>query len=528
MPGKAAGHRLVGPVPPWEEIEVLLLLRGTSDNNCGPHDTFAFGKLPVHERQHLELDALLHLNPARKADIEAVRRFASGRRLEVASVDRGRRMMALRGRVRDINRAFRVDILRYRIGNLVFHSHEDAHTHPTELAGIVEGILGLDNGPAAKRPRHRRCPPEESTKPPKPDSHTKPPSAFTGLYQFPKGATGKGQTIGVLEFDGGFEPRKLRSYLSKLGVSAPRVIVREIPPGGNRPVHRPGTLSPDVEVYLDLEILASVAPGATLVVYFAENTPRGWIKALQTAIFDRKHRPSVLSISWGRAEQYWSPQAINAIEQRLQMAALLGITVCCSSGDRGVFEADPRPYTVPFPASSPHVLACGGTALEALPKGGAGEIVWNESRIAGVASGGGISALFELPPFQSAHRVPARAGTVREAGRGIPDVAANASSTTGYLVWADDTPMSLGGTSAATPLWAGLIACLNEALGRRIGYLTPLLYSRHAPRAGALVDIRNGNNQLLGRQGYRARRGWDPCTGLGSPNGVKLLKWLQG
>jgi kumamolisin len=87
--------------------------------------------------------------------------------------------------------------------------------------------------------------------------------------------------------------------------------------------------------------------------------------------------------------------------------------------------------------------------------------------------------------------------------------------------------MSLGGTSAATPLWAGLIACLNEALGRRVGYLTPLLYGLHAPRHGALLDIRSGNNQLLGRQGYRARRGWDPCTGLGSPHGNNLLAWLH-
>jgi kumamolisin len=528
MPRKTTGHGLVAPVPPSEEMEVLLLLRGASDRNCGPHDTFALGKLPVDERPQLEWDELLNLNMARKADIQAVRRFASTRQLEVAAVNRGRRTMVLRGRVGEMNSAFGVEIGRYATGNLVFHSHEGPHAHPEELDEIVQGIFGLDNRPVAKRPRHIHFPPEESTQPPPPNPNTKLPSEFTRLYEFPKGATGKGQTIGVLEFDGGFEPRKLRSYLAKLGVAAPRVIVREIPPGGNHPVHQPGTLSSDVEVYMDLEILASVAPDATLVVYFAKNNARGWIEAFQTAIFDPRYRPSVLSVSWGQAEQYWSPHAINAIEHQLQLAGLCGITVCCSSGDRGVFEAGDRPYTVAFPASSPHVLACGGTILAASPNGGATEIVWNESRVSGVASGGGISALFDLPPFQGRHRVPARYGTRRDAGRGIPDVAANASSSTGYLIWADDTPISLGGTSAATPLWAGLIACLNEALGRSVGYLTPLLYSRHAPRAGALLDIRTGNNQLFGRQGYRARRGWDPCTGLGSPHGNKLLAWLQG
>jgi kumamolisin len=527
MPRKTIGHRLVGPVPPSEEMEVLLLLRGASDNNSSPHDTFALGKLPVHERAHLELDELLNLNPARKADIEAVRRFASTHHLEVASVDRRRRSMVLTGRVRDVNRAFDVDILEYKSGNLAFRSHKGPHAHPRELAGIVSGIFGLDNRPLAKRPRHTHFPPEESLVPPRQNENTKPPSEFTRLYGFPKGATGKGQTIGVLEFDGGFDPPKLRSYLHELQVSTPRVIVREVPPGENRPVHQPGALSSDVEVYMDLEILASVAPGATLVVYFARNNARGWVEALQTAISDKRHRPSVLSISWGRAEQYWSPQAIDAIEEQLRLAARQGITVCCSSGDRGVFEAEDQPYTVPYPASSPYVLACGGTSLEVLAGGNTSEIVWNESRVSGVASGGGISALFDQPPFQAGHRVPARFGKTK-AGRGIPDVAANASSATGYLIWADDTtPMSLGGTSAATPLWAGLIACLNEALGQRVGYLTPLLYGRRAHRTGALLDIRTGNNQLLGRQGYRARRGWDPCTGLGSPQGTKLLGWLQ-
>ena len=275
---------------------------------------------------------------------------------------------------------------------------------------------------------------------------------------------------------------------------------------------------------MDLEILASVAPGATLVVYFAENSNRGWVEALHAAIFDPP-RPSVLSISWGQAEKYWDAQTIAAIDDALQMAARLGITVCCSSGDRGVFEAGSTPYTVPFPASSPHVLACGGTKLDVLAGGRTRECVWNQSHAVGLASGGGISRLFAAPPFQQGRS--GRTSSRHDKGRGIPDVAANASSLTGYLVWADDTPMSMGGTSAAAPVWAGLIACLNEALGCRIGYLTPLLYTDNAPRRGALRNITRGNNQMSGRQGYRARVGWDACTGLGTPHGRKLLDWLQ-
>ena len=155
------------------------------------------------------------------------------------------------------------------------------------------------------------------------------------------------------------------------------------------------------------------------------------------------------------------------------------------------------------------------------------ELVWNQSRTVGLTSGGGTSRVFDLPPFQTNCRVPARAGSHGGLGRGIPDVAANASSLTGFKIWADDTVMSMGGTSAAAPLWAALVACLNESLGRRIGYLTPLLYARGVAQHGALRDIVAGNNQMAGRQGYRARRGWDACTGLGTPHGKNLLRCLQ-
>jgi kumamolisin len=478
--------------------EALVLLR--PNRNAPPRDAAALGKLPIRARRHADIQALLRETRAARADIQAVHRFASTHGLKVVAVNPGRRTMVLRGSARALSATFK------------------------ELAGVITSVAGLDHGPAAKRPRWRTFPPKESTVPPPVNPNTRPPKDFRKLYEFPKGATGKGQCIGVLEFGGGFTPTKLRSYLAKLGVSGTRVKVREIPPGGNRPVHQHGTLSPDTEVYMDLEILASVAPDATLVVYFAENTSRGWIEALHSAIFDRKYRPSVLSISWGQAEQYWDAAAIAGIEDALRMAALLGITVCCASGDRGVFEAGKRPYTVPYPGSSPHVLTCGGTQLD-VEENTQRETVWNESRKSGVASGGGISRTFGLPEFQAGHRLPARFGG-RGKGRGIPDVAANASSATGFLIWADDTAMSLGGTSAATPLWAGLCACLNEALGSRIGYLTPLLYSGGL-KDGALRSILKGNNRMVGRQGYMARKGWDACTGLGTPHGVNLLECLK-
>ena len=449
--------------------------------------------------------------------------FASRYGLEPVRIDASQRTVTLRGSAHRMARAFSTQLNHYRKGDLIFHSHEDPVSVPSELREIVSGVFGLDNRRVSTRPRFAAGSPPA---PPPVDKNTKRPSAFRTLYAFPKGATGKGQCIGVLEFGGGFERNELTSYVAKLGVEMPKIVVREIRPGRNLPVNRPGTLSPDVEVYMDLEILASTAPGATLVVYFGENSNRGWVETLRTAVCDRKYRPSVLSISWGQAKQYWDAQTIRALDETLQLAAMLGITVCCSSGDLGVFEAARKPYSVAFPASSPHVLACGGTRLATSKRRAARESVWNQSSTVGLTSGGGSSRIFDLPPFQSGHGLPLPVAS-RRAGRGIPDVAANASSLSGYLIWADDTRMSMGGTSAAAPLWAGLIACINESLGRRIGYLTPLLYTGGAADHGALRDIVEGNNQMRGRQGYKARVGWDACTGFGTPHGERLVRWLR-
>ena len=280
-------------------------------------------------------------------------------------------------------------------------------------------------------------------------------------------------------------------------------------------------------MYLDIEVAASLAPDATIVVYFGENTTKGWLHTLQNAILDKQHDLSVISISWGEAEQEWSPQAVRQIDDLFQLAAHRGITICCSAGDRGISEFDGHSFTVAFPASSPHVLACGGTRLEVRRNGSRSETVWNQWKQFRLASGGGVSDVFPLPVYQQRANVPLRHSDNRSPGRGIPDVAANASSDTGYLIEANETRMSLGGTSAVAPLWAALVARLNEALGTKIGFLTPSLYKMNIATSGAVFDITQGFNGADRAHAFHARPGWDPCTGFGSPNGEKLLRWLQ-
>jgi kumamolisin len=107
----------------------------------------------------------------------------------------------------------------------------------------------------------------------------------------------------------------------------------------------------------------------------------------------------------------------------------------------------------------------------------------------------------------------------------VPDVAGDADPATGYFVRVDGQEFPIGGTSAVAPLWAGLLALINQKLGRRVGFINPLLYSKGA---GAFHDVKEGNNRVGDQNvGYDSRQGWDPCTGLGSPDGEKVLQALS-
>ena len=266
--------------------------------------------------------------------------------------------------------------------------------------------------------------------------------------------------------------------------------------------------SADGEVTLDIQVAGAVAPAAKIAVYFGQNTDQGFYDAISAAVHDKARKPSVISISWGMPEDRWTPQTMNAFNALFHDAATLGISVCAASGDNGSSDGDSDGADhVDFPASSPWVLGCGGTSLNALDGKIAGETVWNDGDMGG-ATGGGVSTHFSKPSYQASVNVPAPAAS-SSVGRGVPDVAGNADPSTGYVVLIGGQETVVGGTSAVAPLWAGLIALLNERIGKPVGWLNSKLYSKLAP-AKALRDITVGNNG-----DYNASTGWDPCTGWG-------------
>jgi kumamolisin len=215
---------------------------------------------------------------------------------------------------------------------------------------------------------------------------------------------------------------------------------------------------------------------------------------------------------------------MTAFDQAFQAAGALGVTVTVAAGDNGSSDGvNDGLAHVDFPASSPNVLACGGTRLIGSGQTITSETVWNDGASGG-ATGGGISAFFIPPPaWQSNINLPPSVNPGAKPGRGVPDIAGDADPVTGYQVRVDGQNTVIGGTSAVAPLWAGLVALFNQSLGNSVGYLNPWFYISVTSVAGAFHDITSGNNGA-----YQARAGWDACTGLGSADGAKIQGTLTG
>jgi kumamolisin len=497
-----AGARAIAPAEPSERLEVTVLVRRKAREEFAARVAdLASGRA---SGPALSREEFAQRHGADASDLAAVRKFAQANGLAVVQEHSARRTVVLSGTVAQFNAAFDIQLQHMQFAQGSYRGRSGAIHLPAELNGIVEAVLGLDSRPQAKT--HCRLRRTAAA-----DAVSYSPPQVAAAYGFPAG-TGQGECVALIELGGGFRPADLSTYFSNLGSGSPSVVAVSVDHGKNAPTGDAD--GPDGEVMLDVEVVGSIAPQAKIAVYFAPNTDAGFLDAITTAIHDTTHKPSVVSISWGGPESTWTAQAMTAMDAAFQAAATLGITVCVASGDGGSSDGvTGGGEHVDFPSSSPFALACGGTSLKA---GGAtinSESVWNDGASGG-AGGGGISTFFALPGWQSGLSVTSNAGqSIALSKRGVPDVAGDADPETGYEVRIDGTYTVIGGTSAVAPLWASLIARLNQLSGTPVGYINPLLYQN----AKALRDITQGNNG-----DFDATVGWDACTGLGSPNGTAL------
>lgn len=496
-----------------ERLQVTVRLRPKAPLPASPATSALADALP-QQRTYLSREALDQHYGADPHDIQLVTDFARAHGLVVVHASVPERSVLLSGTAAEMEAAFGTQLHQYSYPEGTYRGRTGVVTVPAALGDIVQGVFGLDDRPQAEA--HFQVRPAAGTGAIVAHAvgQAFTPPQLAKLYQFPAGLDGSGQTIAIIELGGGFKPADLKTYFTGLKLPVPTVKVVSVNGGRNQPTN---ANSADGEVLLDIEVAAAVAPKAQIVVYFAPNTSQGFLNAITTAIHDKANKPSVISISWGGPESTWTAQAINQFDQAFQAAALLGITVCCAAGDNGSGDgvADGQPHA-DFPASSPYALACGGTKLVGSGSTISSEVVWNAGPDS--ATGGGLSAHFPVPDYQNSLKLPPAA----KPGRGLPDVAGDADPATGYQVRVDGQELVIGGTSAVAPLWAGLLALLNQRLPKPVGFLNPLLYGSLVGK-GVTRDIVSGNNGA-----YQAGPGWDACTGWGSPVGTQLLAALQG
>jgi kumamolisin len=511
-----AGAREIGPANPNETVDVTIRLRSRAGKQpIVSADAFT---RPLRKRTILSRKEFEQLHGADPASIALVESFARAHGLTVKEKSPGRRTVILSGPVVAMNEAFGVALKEYDHPSGRYRGRTGAIQLPAELQDVVEGVFGLDNRPQAK-PHFRRRQEHTGAGAAAQNLSYTPPQVAT-LYDYPTGVDGSGECIGLIELGGGYNPTDLSNYWSQLSLTeTPTVSAVSVGNGSNNPTGDPN--GPDGEVMLDIEVVGSIAPGAKIVAYFAENTDAGFLNAITTAVHDSTNNPSVLSISWGGPESSWTQQAMTSMDEAFQSAAAMGVTVCVAAGDDGSTDGvNDGLNHVDFPASSPNVLACGGTELVASGNSITSETVWNELANNEGATGGGISDVFPLPSYQSAAGVPPSANPGNHVGRGVPDVSGDADPTTGYVTLVDGQADVIGGTSAVAPLWAGLIALINESIGKPAGFINPLLY-QNASTASDFNDVTSGNNGA-----YSAGPGWDACSGLGSPIGNRVATAL--
>ena len=536
----APNATLVGPADANQKVEVSIVLRRRPDGSPVP-DFEYFANTHPKDRPQLSEEDFAAKYGAAPNDINRVAEFARSHGLAIVESNAARRSVIVSGTVTQMQETFAVTLSEYRheytegrnseSKSETYRGREGFIHVPAELAEIIIGVFGLDNRRVAKR--------AVAGDPPNTNPLTVPELA--ALYDFPTNSAA-GQTIAILS-EGGYKPADLNTYYTSLPAAYKSLY--------SMPTIKPIAVTapngfPDGETTQDICIAFSAAPGANVSVYFTLFSQFGWHQTLNRVIHPNPGDAhcSVISTSFymsnGDDPATLAAEGITlawlqAVHMTLQDAAIRNVTFCVCSGDFGVnmsayFHVFDGKQHVTYPASDPWALGVGGTTVGNIIGATFDEYVWNDP--AGGSdwgtTGGGVSDHFRwLPPYQVGAGVPLSLidGHI---GRGVPDVAGNASLNSGIKgIVVNGIPTLGNGTSASTPLWAGLIAVLNAALGARVGFINPTLYALGEtvfrdidPPPGPLD---NGNG---GVRGYPAGPGWDACTGWGSPQGTRLLAAL--
>jgi subtilase family serine protease len=424
---------------------------------------------------------------------------------------------------RVVNRIFGTRLMDYRSPTgRRYHSPLATPVVPRQISGMVASVAGLHGGIV-----------------PQPDdipSSGVTPALASLAYDYARlhnqGINGQGEKVAVIEL-WQFSQQDLDNFSQQFHL--PRFVPQRISIPRDGPATSTDS-SGEGEAELDIEMIHAVAPQAQILDYNSPGfTPQGTDglgDIIDKIVADGQ--TDIVSNSYGFCELSWARGDIQRDEQAIEAAVAHGISIFKSTGDNGAYQcqkfktADHR-LSVEWPASSPGVVAVGGTSLSVGANGGyAGEAAW-EGALENSGGGGGLSRVYRRPSWQRAPGVLSRLST---GGREIPDVSANADPATGWTVVTEGSLGQVAGTSAAAPFWAGAMALIEQYAHQHgvqhLGFVDPMLYAiASTPQpAPPFHDITLGSNRY-----YPAGVGWDFATGLGSPDVYNLaqdiVRYLQ-
>ncbi|WP_282202002.1 protease pro-enzyme activation domain-containing protein [Kitasatospora fiedleri] len=450
------------------------------------------------------------------SDVEQVRAFLTAQGLKVDSVSDNRQVVNATGTSAQVAAAFGTHESTYtdpQQSGRTFFANDAAASVPAALAGVVEGVSGLNDHTVRTT---RIAKPGAATPQATPSGFG--PSGYDGAYRLNQlGADGTGSTVALWEFDG-YKSSNLATYDSQFGLSGPTVSTVSV--DGANYDSKPGDGQGEVE--LDSEIVRGVAPKATQLVYEAPNSDQGEIDMAAKIVSD--NRVSVISISWGSCEPDTTASSMTAVNNSFKQAAAQGISIFSASGDDGSrdctrSDSGSSVKAVDFPASSPYNTGVGGTNLKVSGTTYSSESAWS-------TAGGGVSTQFAKPSWQTGTNVT---GTQRT----VPDVSSNADPNSGFAIYTQGTSSPgwqvYGGTSAAAPLWSGFAALYNQkakaATKPVLGEANPKIYAitNSSSYGSAFHDVTSGKNQ-----DFSTKAGYDQVTGWGTPIADGLAAALLG
>jgi subtilase family serine protease len=478
-------------------------------------------------------------------DVEQIVSWLNSQGFEVEPVAPGRREIVFSGTAGQVATAFQTEIHVYDTGSELHYANATEPEIPTAMAEVVSGLVSLHDFHSL--PMHRQAAPNFTSG----GSHYMAPADFATIYNATalpgSSITSTGQSIAVMGRTN-LKMSDVQSFRSRfsLPVNDPTVVLNGRDPG----IVSAGE---QTEATLDVEWAGAVARNAAIKLVVSASTAASDGVALSAQYAVNQNLAPVITVSFGLCESAVGTAGNRFWSQLWQQAAAQGITVLVSSGDSGATGCDAGSAAkakggagVNALCSTPYNVCVGGTqfsdtaspatwwsnttnpstygsALSYIP-----ETAWNASgAVAGGAAlwsgGGGWSGVYARPAWQTGTSVPAGAW------RAVPDVSLNASTHDGYLVVLNGQLWVMGGTSAAAPAMAGLMAMVVQKNGSRLGNANTALYALAANQrsGGAAVfhDITSGSNSVPGQAGYAAGVGYDMATGLGSVNAAQLVNY---